>query len=93
MSFGFSISDITLLIKGLVTVADLIKGDAAHEFQSLSGLFHQYASFAHRLQDCYETGYLFGFAKESLDRMNSTLHRFFARFEYLDPYLEVQFVL
>ncbi|KAK7986999.1 hypothetical protein PG988_001987 [Apiospora saccharicola] len=87
MSFGFSVSDFAILIKGLNTVTRLIKGDAAHEFQDLARLFKQYASFARKLQGCHNRGYLSDFAVRSMSGMDSTLRQFFRRFKELDPYL------
>lgn len=87
MSFGFSVSDFTLLIKGLTTLARLIKGDAANEFQVQASLFKQYASFARKLQKCYNRGYLRDFAEESMRHMNSTLRQFYGRFKELDACL------
>lgn len=86
MSFGFSISDLTLCIKGLWTVIDRLKGGAADEFMRYTHMYRELESVVDALQEPLRRSHGALFWRE-LRAIHALLHDFFSHIKQLKPFL------
>jgi hypothetical protein len=90
MSFGWSISDWVLMIKGLYKLTTLLRGEATESFRRYESTYHQLAGVAECLYQFAEEasgqGQDLRFATE-IKNIRRILKRFFSSIQELKPYL------
>ncbi len=92
MSFGTSVSDAFLLLKGVTTVATLLNGKAVEDFKRHMTVFCQVETEIHKVHDFVEQdpdqrGPHFD---SILQAMNASLRDFLDKLDLLHPYLGPQ---